>query len=60
MTEKINRILNNMRGYNNASHMAASEFGLDETVVYDALVIAPSFRLDKIIKDTSFQVAKLL
>lgn len=59
MTEKVNQILNNMRRFNNASHLAHSEFGLDETVVYDALVIAPSYGPNKIIKDSSFQVTAL-
>lgn len=48
-----------MRRYNNANHLANSEFGLDETVVYDALVIAPSYGPNKIIKDDSFQITEL-
>ena len=59
MTDKIKQILDNMRRYNNTSNLANSEFGLDETVVYDALVIAPSYGPDKIIKDASFRVTKL-
>lgn len=59
MTEKINRILDNMHRFNHVSNLANMEFGLDETIVYDALVLAPSYSPDKIIKDDSFQITKL-
>ena len=59
MTDKIKQILDNMRKLNNAGNLANKEFGLDEAVVYDALVIAPSYGPDKIIKDDSFQVTRL-
>lgn len=59
MTEKVSRILDTMRRYNNTGHLANSEFGLEETVVYDALVYAPSYSPNKIIKDSSFQITAL-
>lgn len=59
MTEKINRILNNMHKFNNISNLARMEFGLDETIVYDALVITPIYGPNEIIKGDSFQVTKL-
>ncbi|MBQ4225509.1 MAG: phosphorylase [Oscillospiraceae bacterium] len=42
MKEALKRIVDTFHRYN-SEHMAAQAFGLDEDVVYDALVIAPSF-----------------
>lgn len=42
MKEALKRIVDNFHKYN-SEHMAAQAFGLSEDIVYDALVIAPSF-----------------
>ena len=42
MKEKMTRILDHMHRYN-SDQMAMLAFGLDSSVEYDALVVAPSF-----------------
>ncbi len=42
MKEKLKKIVDTFHKYN-SEHMAAQAFGLQEGVVYDALVVAPSF-----------------
>ena len=42
MKEALKRIVDALHKYN-SEHMAAQAFGLSEDIVYDALVIAPSF-----------------
>lgn len=42
MKEALKKIVDTFHQYN-TEHMAAQAFGLREDIVYDALVIAPSF-----------------
>ena len=42
MKEQLKEIVENFHKYN-SEHMAAQTFGLSEDIVYDALVVAPSF-----------------
>jgi purine-nucleoside phosphorylase len=59
MTNKIKQILDNIHKYN-VSNLANINFGLDENVVYDALVVAPSYSPHKILKDKNFNVTELI
>lgn len=58
MTERMRHILNNIHKYN-AEHMARQHFGLSEDVVYDALVIAPSYAPHKLIAGDRFRITQL-
>jgi len=58
MNLKLNHILDNMHRYNSAD-MAAQVFGLDPTVVYDALIVAPGWTPVKILKDPAFRITLL-
>ncbi|MBR6791337.1 MAG: hypothetical protein IKM31_10785 [Oscillospiraceae bacterium] len=58
MKPQLLRILENMRRYNSAD-MAAQVFGLDPDTVYDALIVAPGWRPEKILKDPSFRITLL-
>lgn len=58
MTDRLKQILDNLHKYNPVS-LARVNFGLDETVFYDALVVAPSYNPNKILKDGSFRVTEL-
>ncbi|MBP3611059.1 MAG: phosphorylase [Lachnospiraceae bacterium] len=58
MKQKMIDILNNMQRYN-TSNMAYLNFGLDVSVEYDALVVAPGWKPTKIITDPSFQITRL-
>lgn len=58
MTDRMKQILDNIHKYN-MKGLSKVNFGLDETVVYDALIVAPSYSPEKIIKDERFQI-KLL
>lgn len=57
MTEKIKQILDNLHKYN-MEHIANINFGLTENVVYDALVVAPSYSPYKVI-DLIYKITKL-
>ena len=57
MTEKMKRILDNIHRYN-VSNLATVNFGLESTVVYDALVVAPSYSPSKLLKDGSFTITE--
>ena len=57
MTEKLKQILNNMHRYN-VSNLAAINFGLDDSMVYDALVVAPSYTPYKLLRDGSFRITE--
>ena len=57
MTEKLKQILDNMHRYN-VNNLAAINFGLDDTMVYDALVVAPSYTPYKLLKDGSFRITE--
>ncbi|HKM04883.1 MAG TPA: hypothetical protein VJZ04_09930 [Lachnospiraceae bacterium] len=58
MTNKIKQILDNIHKFN-VSNLANVNFGLDENVIYDALVVAPSYSPNKILKDERFIVTEL-
>ena len=58
MTEKMKRILDNMHRHN-VGHLATVNFGLEDTMVYDALVVAPSYSPYKLLKDDpSFRITE--
>lgn len=57
MTPKMQQILDNMHKYN-MSHMANLNFGLSAEVVYDALVFAPSYTPNKVIRDDSYKITQ--
>lgn len=59
MNEKLKRILANVHKYND-KNMAQLTFGLDSSIYYDALVVAPSWKPTKIIKDSTFKVTTLV
>lgn len=58
MTDKLKQILNNMHKYN-MEHLANINFGLSEDVVYDALVVAPSYAPHKVIRDESYKITEM-
>lgn len=58
MKEQLKRIVDSFHGYN-TEHMAAQAFGLSEDIVYDALVIAPSFTPYKLNMDKTCRVTTL-
>ena len=58
MTDRMKQILDNIHKYNVGS-LAEVNFGLADDVIYDALVVAPSYSPYKILKDESFKMAKL-
>lgn len=57
MTHKLQNILDNLHKYN-TNHIAAMDFGLSEDVVYDALVVAPSYTPHKVNADKIFKVTE--
>lgn len=57
MTDKMKQILDNMHKYN-VGNLAAVTFGLEDTVVYDALIVAPSYSPHKLLKDGSFKITE--
>lgn len=57
MTEKMKRILDKLHQYN-VGNLATINFGLDNTIVYDALVVAPSYSPYKLLKDVSFKITE--
>ncbi|MCH5198203.1 MAG: phosphorylase [Oscillospiraceae bacterium] len=57
MTDRMKQILDNMHYYN-VSNLATVNFGLDNTMVYDALIVAPSYSPYKILKDDSFKITE--
>ena len=58
MKESLKRIVDSFHRYN-TEHMAAQAFGLSEDVVYDALVIAPSFTPYKLHMEKTCKVTTL-
>ena len=58
MTEKIKQILDNLHRHN-VGNLANINFGLTDTEVYDALVVAPSYSPYKICRDGSWQITEL-
>lgn len=57
MTQKMKQILDNMHKYN-MQHIANVSFGLSESIVYDALVVAPSYSPYKVIADNSYRITE--
>ena len=57
MTEKMKRILDNLHRYN-VGNLATVNFGLDDSVAYDALIVAPSYSPYKLLKDGSFKITE--
>lgn len=57
MTTKMKQILDNLHKYN-MNHIANVNFGLSEDIIYDALVIAPSYSPDKVITGNDFSIAE--
>lgn len=58
MKEKLKKILENVHKYN-TNNMAYINFGLDSSITYDALVVAPGWKPTKIVTDPSFKVTVL-
>lgn len=58
MKQKLLDILTAMQRYN-SPHMARDFFGLDETVTYDALVVAPGWKPTRILRDPSWNITTL-
>ena len=58
MTPKMKQILDNLHKYN-MEHIANVNFGLLEDIVYDALVVAPSYSPYKVITDDTFKVTEM-
>lgn len=58
MTDQLKQILDNLHKYN-PSNLAYANFGLDDSIPYDALVVAPSYSPPKILKDGSFSITEL-
>lgn len=57
MTQKMKEILDNLHKYN-MNHIANVNFGLSEDVVYEALVVAPSYSPHKVITDSSYIITE--
>lgn len=57
MTEKLKRILDKLHQYN-VSNLATINFGLDNSTVYDALIVAPSYSPYKLLRDGSFTITE--
>ena len=58
MKESLKRIIDTFHRYN-TEHMAEQAFGLSEDIIYDALVIAPSFTPYKLHMDQTCKVTTL-
>ena len=58
MKERMKQILKNMQKYNTAN-LAYLTFGLDASIEYDALVVAPGWKPTKLIQDDSFRITVL-
>lgn len=58
MKDKMKQILENLHKHN-VEHIANINFGLSEDVVYEALVVAPSYSPEKVIRDNTFVVTEM-
>ncbi len=58
MKEAMIRIMDNCHKYN-SEHMASQAFGLSEDIMYDALVVAPSFSPYKLHMEDKYKVTTL-
>lgn len=57
MTSKMKEILDNLHKYN-MNHIANINFGLSEDILYDVLVIAPSYSPHKVIIDENYKITE--
>ncbi len=57
MTKKLKQILDNLHKYN-MEHIANVNFGLSEDIMYDVLVVAPSYSPYKVIRDTTYKITE--
>ena len=57
MTDKMKQILDNMHRYN-VSNLATVSFGLENTMIYDALVVAPSYNPHKLLNEKEFKITE--
>jgi purine-nucleoside phosphorylase len=58
VTDRMKQILDNLHKYNR-EHMAKENFGLEEEVVYDVLVVAPSYSPYKVFVDTNDTITQV-
>ena len=58
MKDKMKQILENLHKHN-MEHIANINFGLSEDIVYEALVVAPSYSPEKVIRDNTFVVTEM-
>ena len=58
MKKRMQQILDRLHQYSSAN-MAEACFGLDRNILYDALVVAPSYSPPKLLKDGSFRFTLL-
>lgn len=58
MKNRMKEILHNMQKYN-STDMAFQTFGLDSSVFYDALIVAPGWKPTKLLEDKAFKVTVL-
>lgn len=58
MTPRMKQIVDNFHKYN-MEHLAKENFGLREDIVYDALIVAPSYSPYKVITDDRFQITEM-
>ena len=58
MRDKLNQILEKLHQYN-TDHIAYINFGLAEDIIYDALIVAPSYSPDKIISHDSYKITEM-
>ena len=58
MKNRMKEILHNMQKYN-STDMAFQTFGLDSSVLYDALIVAPGWKPTKLLDDKAFKVTVL-
>lgn len=58
MTKRMEQILDNLHKYN-MEHIANVNFGLSEDIMYDALVVAPSYSPYKVIRDKTYKITEM-
>lgn len=58
MKPKMKKILERLQHYN-VTNMAELNYGLNASIIYDALVVAPGWKPTRIIKDESFRITPL-
>ena len=58
MKNRMKEILHNMQKYN-STDMAFQNYGLDSSVLYDALIVAPGWKPTKLLDDEAFKITVL-